>query len=1151
MSNVRKEVSAVVPLIIPELAKLVKGMSEEYLEKITAEARQLKSKYSFVNIDLYKQLYLFALTQDQQEHPNHTLEENANHAKMHAEKLLIAFGDIDSIQNYLNHFKRYYDEQKATQFLHDACLFSLPPEGEKWDFKIWHTLLNSSHPSHPEDFIFKIFSFAHKIEHFFENHPEKVKSYIIKFVEDEFKEKYKKQYEEIFKEIHDPKTNKIEQILKTEAEWLDQELEKESNAIKKDIDKQYQHYLLKDLGFNYADLKDRARATAQDKIKEINNRKENPTIKDELKYAEIKQKINEKFTKKILKNYHTKKNMITPFASKEDYINDCLKNKIMMQIQKELPFSNKTSFSLLQKCAGECAYDRGKENPKAASIFLQHGIPEQAFNEYLSLIPQDDKYSAIPNITLSGLDIHPSYHGYTLSKLDPADPEAAVLGKLTSCCQWLGGQGEDCVKHGVTSKNGGFYVLRDPNNKIVAQCWVWRGMNDEIVFDSIESQMDFRRDNKILIQDFYISLADQLIENKNTHYVLCGREGNTTGILESTFHPFSTMGRPIDYSGYRDSKFQTILACAGIPAKELYRNKESKIPLTNEPIYLDETASKIWADICFVNQLSLRNSFNFKFAISIKDLESRIKLSMHWWSKIREWIKQDIPPPEAELLLFSEDVKKGKINININDFTYPQSCCTMLHYVLHHYGVNFDLVKFLIEQGAYIEAKNDEGRTPFHLSMDYQPLKVIEYLISQKVDIYTKNNNGLNVLHATVIANGERDRKENAIYLLKNSQININEVDYAGLSVLYYAIQYNKNDLELIKLLIEEYKADLYLKTKNGFNILHYAVQTKNFELIKYIVEKRGGITKEDKEDFQLLSRIVKTAKVDILNYFIRQGINLQFIYPDGNSILNSIEHIAVNIAEIFLKNGANVNAKDAAGKTSLYYFARAKKWKVIELLIKYGANNLDVSDKYEVIKDSATDTKTEPLQTLLQLAIKYNQINIIKLLLERKVNASTSPFQLDECIHGISQGIKNYLINIPKTLGFFSQRFDSTRGEKRANIYYHTLNDKNITDFQKLVTIYALFSSYDGQDLQKSVMCNLGVSSLPEARKLFSKQINDVLNKMDQNDHKENYKILNEVISQFVKYANADKAFDQQMIATILQPLHDIDPKDYPQLKI
>lgn len=116
----------------------------------------------------------------------------------------------------------------------------------------------------------------------------------------------------------------------------------------------------------------------------------------------------------------------------------------------------------------------------AYKIFIDNGIPAKYFAEFKALNRQVAGTN-IPNVTIDGKTI--GYPGFYLMKVPVADElqaaRAACFGKMTNCCQSLSGEaGHACVIHGLTSPNGGFYVIcegdsQQPNvdDKVLAMSW--------------------------------------------------------------------------------------------------------------------------------------------------------------------------------------------------------------------------------------------------------------------------------------------------------------------------------------------------------------------------------------------------------------------------------------------------------------------------------------------------------------------------------------------------------------------------------------------------------------------------------------------------------------------------------------------------------
>lgn len=108
------------------------------------------------------------------------------------------------------------------------------------------------------------------------------------------------------------------------------------------------------------------------------------------------------------------------------------------------------------------------------------GYPEEYFEHYQYIYNYGKlrSHSSIPRVVGSKNDFT-----YEMLKLD--DPLALTAGYHTGCCQDIGEAGAWCMVHSVTNDNGRVMVVRDDENNLVAQSWVWRD-KDLICFDDIE-----------------------------------------------------------------------------------------------------------------------------------------------------------------------------------------------------------------------------------------------------------------------------------------------------------------------------------------------------------------------------------------------------------------------------------------------------------------------------------------------------------------------------------------------------------------------------------------------------------------------------------------------------------------------------------------
>jgi|GEM_PF-5180927 len=132
------------------------------------------------------------------------------------------------------------------------------------------------------------------------------------------------------------------------------------------------------------------------------------------------------------------------------------------RIEKILKRAPKT-IAEIKTTAARVKYHRFALNPEMATLFMEHHIPEFVFERVLDRYHKKE-LDFMPDIEIDGRQVDPSFSRYRLSKLPTNDLRGFILGKYTRCCQYVGGPGEACTWHGVTSPKGGFYVITKKAN---------------------------------------------------------------------------------------------------------------------------------------------------------------------------------------------------------------------------------------------------------------------------------------------------------------------------------------------------------------------------------------------------------------------------------------------------------------------------------------------------------------------------------------------------------------------------------------------------------------------------------------------------------------------------------------------------------------
>jgi ankyrin repeat protein len=180
---------------------------------------------------------------------------------------------------------------------------------------------------------------------------------------------------------------------------------------------------------------------------------------------------------------------------------------------------------------------------------------------------------------------------------------------------------------------------------------------------------------------------------------------------------------------------------------------------------------------------------------------------------------------------------------------------SVLNYLLHHLSVDteartelgatslhlachrghLDAVRLLVSAGAYVDAQDVYGNTPFCLAARQEHLDVMKYLCTHSKDPKRMVNHsklrGQTALHDAV-----EDRNLNLVqYLMEETDIDPNIQDRLGLTALHLACKLGSGDIT--KYLCQHTKVDVNaINGLRGFSVLHYASFAGNSDIVKLLL---------------------------------------------------------------------------------------------------------------------------------------------------------------------------------------------------------------------------------------------------------------------------------------------------------------------------
>jgi len=611
-------------------------------------------------------------------------------------------------------------------------------------------------------------------------------------------------------------------------------------------------------------------------------------------------------------------------------------------------FLKNCPLSVLMDEYNKLLFQNAERNVQAALEFKKQGLTQAEFDTYLGLKSIDSE--EIPNICITGTHIGvPNYH-YYLKKLDPSNPKAACLGKITNCCQSLGGEGEECAIYGITSPHSGFYVIckgdaQNPkaNDLIVSQSWAWRSKSGALVLDSIEylnenAQGIFgntRFKNIDIWEAFYKTLTNKLVENPDygIHSVMVGTGGKTP---EHLGLGVPIQEEPIDYNGYRDSTEQFILSSATMPLCELYylspafpggiSVKEPSEKKVQEYIHHHPSLEDIL-------QLILQDpSINMTKINFLYSLERLLPAELHFRYAM-DILKIDIKNMNEFLcmlatfgsILIVEWLMSKDLHLSIEHLTHmiivavQNGKCEMVHYLQQKGGQlkedispsllelaimsnHLEMVQYIVNNTYIKDTK------AIYNAANKSSLLIVQYLISKNIgNINYQNDKGETALFRAIYK-----KKWDILKYLIELGANVNIKDNTNSTVLTALLSSEEVDLDILKYLLSKCKKYLF-STAHDISertALHIAACKGNLKAVQYLVENKVDLNKQDFRGYTALYQALINNHFDIVIYLSEQ---------------NGIE--------------LNIPIKTDENETPLFYAAMLKEWDVAKVLLKNGAD--------------------------------------------------------------------------------------------------------------------------------------------------------------------------------------------------------------------
>jgi ankyrin repeat protein len=414
-----------------------------------------------------------------------------------------------------------------------------------------------------------------------------------------------------------------------------------------------------------------------------------------------------------------------------------------------------------------------------------------------------------------------------------------------------------------------------------------------------------------------------------------------------------------------------------------------------------------------------------------------------------------------------------------------------------------DTVKAYIESGADVNASSTfSSKTPLYLAVDSNHNEIVTLLLAGGADVNSRSGSK----NQTIIF-GCKDVE--IAKLLIGGGADLDTKDDDGRTPLF-----DCDDPEMAKILIDG-GVDPNVKDNEGNTVLHNASFLDKMELVEVLLDNGADINIKGALDKTPLYSVVSWSRVNMTKLFLSRGADISVKDHRGQTPFQEVAKKVdphINIVELLLDNGAEIDQRDDLQRTTLHWAANWGNIKLIELLLSRGADinlrdglnrtplDLALEEKHEelvgLLEQNQSDLKVDPEDTKGWIMAKLGSLPKNTLMDERRMknallkirSVSPPPFRFIPKFVLFKIGLKCRDIVLGKLQGL--NEISSFRPEAKDEELLDTYIDSDFEvqpNEKGFVGMAEQYISQDTFDENHETMYNLGeASGITEERMLI-----------------------------------------------------------------
>ena len=243
----------------------------------------------------------------------------------------------------------------------------------------------------------------------------------------------------------------------------------------------------------------------------------------------------------------------------------------------------------------------------------------------------------------------------------------------------------------------------------------------------------------------------------------------------------------------------------------------------------------------------------------------------------------------------------------------------------------------LIDAGADIETKDEDGRSPLLRASVSGELKVVKMLVGAGADVSVTDSDGATCLFLASFF-GHTETVRYLVGLKGSHDVKLNHKCDCDLSALSCAA--DRKHADVAKVLIDA-GADIETRDKESWTPLMYACKNGSQPIVKMLVEAGAEVRATHKDGSTSLMFAAVFGHTETVRYLVGlPQVDLSHKAEDGfTSLLAAVERAGADVVEVLIDAGADIEVKLTDGHSPLLRASQCGNLQVVKVLVRAGAD--------------------------------------------------------------------------------------------------------------------------------------------------------------------------------------------------------------------